>query len=155
MNKKFLGMLAACAFTTFLLAAEPAKKADRESLEQAFANQLSGAKLVGAFSSDGKKNDANRPDKYNIVSAKKLQGDDWLITAKMKYGEGELDVPIPIKIYWADDTPVMTLTDLTIPGMGTYTARVMFYGDRYAGTWQHGEAGGHMWGKIEKAEVKP
>jgi hypothetical protein len=36
--------------------------------------------------------------------------------------------------------------------MGTFTARVLFYEDRYAGTWQHGKVGGHMFGKIEKAK---
>jgi hypothetical protein len=44
----------------------------------------------------------------------------------------------------------MSLTDLTIPGVGTFTSRVMFYGDRYAGTWQHGDHGGLFWGTIEK-----
>ncbi|MEI8021675.1 MAG: hypothetical protein WCH39_25925, partial [Schlesneria sp.] len=97
----------------------------------------------------------NKPDKYQIVSAKKLNGDDWVITSKMKIGENEVDIPIVIKVFWADDTPVMSLTDLTIPGMGTFTARVMFFGDRYAGTWQHGEKGGHMWGIVEKTAPKP
>jgi len=36
--------------------------------------------------------------------------------------------------------------------MGTFTSRVMIYGDRYAGTWQHDKFGGHMWGKIEHGE---
>jgi hypothetical protein len=27
---------------------------------------------------------------------------------------------------------------------------VFFYGDLYAGTWQHGAVGGHMSGRIEK-----
>ena len=76
------------------------------------------------------------------------------MTAKMKVGDNELDVPVPIKLYWADDTPIMSLTDLTIPGMGTFTSRVMFYGDRYAGTWQHGAAGGHMWGTVEQPAPK-
>lgn len=130
------------------------KKSDRESLEKAFAERLSGSVLSGYFSLDGKETDANKPDRYQIVSAKKVAGDDWVVTAKMKVGENTLDVPVPIKIYWADDTPVMSLTDLTIPGMGTFTSRIMFYGDRYAGTWQHGEVGGHMWGKIEKPTEK-
>jgi hypothetical protein len=35
--------------------------------------------------------------------------------------------------------------------MGTFTARVFFYGDRYAGTWEHaGRGGGHMFGRIVK-----
>ncbi len=47
---------------------------------------------------------------------------------------------------------MVSLTDLTIPGLGTFTARVLFYEDRYAGTWQHGKVGGHMFGKIQPAE---
>ncbi len=34
--------------------------------------------------------------------------------------------------------------------MGTYTARVMIYADHYAGTWDAGDHGGHMWGRIER-----
>lgn len=130
------------------------KKTSREGLEQAFAKKLSGAVLAGSFSIDGKDTESHKPDRYQIVTAKKLSGDDWVITATMKVGENQLDIPIPIKVYWADDTPVMSLTDLTIPGVGTFTSRVMFYGNRYAGTWQHGEVGGHMWGMIEPAKTK-
>jgi len=43
---------------------------------------------------------------------------------------------------------VITLTDLTRPGMGTYTARVLLYRDQYAGTWSGNNAGGQMFGKI-------
>ena len=41
-----------------------------------------------------------------------------------------------------------------VPTLGTFTARVLFYGDRYVGTWQHGKVGGHMFGKIEPAKKK-
>ncbi len=136
------------------LAADSDKKVDRQALEKAFASKLTGATLAGFFSLDSKESAPNKPDRYQIVSAKKLNGDDWVITSKMKIGDNEVDIPIVIKVYWADDTPVISLTDLTIPGMGTFTARVMFYGDRYAGTWQHGEKGGHMWGIVEKPSPK-
>ena len=142
------------AVTVSALAADSDKKVDREAQEKAFASKLTGATLAGFFSLDGKESAPNKPDRYQIVSAKKLNGDDWVITSKMKIGENQVDIPIVIKVYWADDTPVMSLTDLTIPGMGTFTARVMFYGDRYAGTWQHGEKGGHMWGIVEKPSPK-
>ena len=154
MRPILLGMIAFGAVTVSSWAADPEKKTDRETREQAFAAKLTGAMMAGSFSLDGRDNGANKPDKYKLVSAKKLQGDDWVITSKMKVGDNEIDIPVPLKVYWADDTPVMSLTDLTIPGMGTFTARVMFYGDRYAGTWQHGAAGGHMWGVIEKAAEK-
>ena len=151
MTRMFVGLLLVGAVATSLLAVDSDKSAERE---RAFAAKLTGAKLLGSYSIDGKDAGANKPDRYQIVSAKKQQGSDWLITAKMKVGENEIDIPIPIKVYWADDTPVMSLTDLTIPGVGTFTARVMFHGDRYAGTWQHGEVGGHMWGLVEKPDAK-
>ena len=153
MRNTICAMLFASFVATLSWGAEGGKKSDRETLENEFAAKLTGAVLKGAFSLDGKEG-PNKPDRYQIVSAKKVNGDDWVVTAKMKVGENELDVPVPIKVYWADDTPVMSLTDLTIPGMGTFTSRVMFYGDRYAGTWQHGAAGGHMWGMIEKPAKK-
>jgi hypothetical protein len=70
----------------------------------------------------------------------------------VKYGDKDVTVPIPLEIKWAGDTPVITLTDLAIPGLGTFTARVLIYDDRYAGTWQHGKVGGSLFGKIEKIE---
>ena len=47
----------------------------------------------------------------------------------------------------------ITVTDAKIPGLGTYTARVMFYRDEYAGTWSGGNHGGHLWGKIERGKA--
>jgi hypothetical protein len=75
-----------------------------------------------------------------------------MITARIKYGEKDVNLPIPIDVLWAGDTPVLSLTKATIPGLGTFTTRVMVYGDRYAGTWQHDAVGGQMWGRIEKAK---
>jgi hypothetical protein len=51
---------------------------------------------------------------------------------------------------FAGDTPMISMTDHTIPALGTFSVRVFFYGDRYSGTWQHGTFGGHMFGNIEK-----
>lgn len=150
MKRILMGIMAIGVVAASMWAADPPKKMDRSALEKEFASKLSGSLLSGSFTLDGKNDGGSKPDKYRIVSAKKMQGDDWVITATMKVGDKDLDIPIPIKVYWADDTPVMSLTDLTIPGMGTFTSRVMFYGNRYVGTWQHGEAGGHMWGMVEK-----
>ena len=38
--------------------------------------------------------------------------------------------------------------DLAIPGLGSYTARVLLYRDQYAGTWSGKKGGGQMFGKI-------
>jgi len=37
---------------------------------------------------------------------------------------------------------------LKIPLLGTFSAQVVLDGKRYAGTWQHGKVGGHMFGAI-------
>lgn len=132
-----------------LVVAEDVKIPDRETLEKTFIEQLTGATLVGTFSVDGKP--GAKPERYEIDSVKKLKGDDWVVTARMKYGENDLKVPMVVQVYWAGDTPILSLTNLTIPGLGTFTSRVMFHERRYAGTWQHGEVGGQLWGMIEKA----
>ncbi len=131
--------------------AEPAST-DRAGLEKAFAQKLTGAALNGTFSIVGR--EASKPERYEIDSAEKLEDDNWVITARIKYGDKDVKLPIVVKVYWADDTPVISLTNLAIPGMGTFTSRVMFYGDRYAGTWQHDAVGGHMWGLVEKTQPK-
>ena len=46
------------------------------------------------------------------------------------------------------DTPVITLTDISILGFGTYTARVILYRGQYAGTWSGKNYGGQLFGKI-------
>ena len=81
-------------------------------------------------------------------------GNKWTIVARVKYGKYDLKVPIFLNVDWAGDTPVMSLTNLTIPGLGTFTSRTMFYGDRYVGTWQHGKVGGHMFGHVEKQKAE-
>lgn len=127
--------------------------ADRAALEKKFSDQMANSVLVGYFTIDGQTKEL-KEERYEIDSATKLNGDLWTITARIKYGKNDVKVPVPVKVLWAGDTPMISLTDLTIPGLGTFTSRVLFYGDRYAGTWQHGEVGGHMFGKIEKAEAE-
>ena len=119
--------------------------------EQAFSDLLAGAVLTGRFTVDGD-DAAPKEERYEVVAATKTGEHDWVVVARIQYGPNDVRVPIPVKVHWAGDTPVLSLTDLTIPGLGTFTSRVMFYGDRYAGTWQHGEKGGHLFGRISKAE---
>lgn len=122
--------------------------------ERAFSEQLSNVVLTGRFTTDGKDGDP-APEKYQIVSVTKVRNHNWVILARISYGDRSDQVPaipIPVKVYWADDTPVLSLTDLTIPGFGTFTSRVMFFGNRYAGTWQHGDKGGQLFGTITKVK---
>jgi hypothetical protein len=131
-----------------------AQNVELNEAEQAFADLMSGAVMVGRFSVDGR-DTPPKEERYEISKAQKLGGEKWLITARIKYGQNDIEVPVAVQMNWAGDTPVLSVTDIAIPGLGEgFTTRLLFYKDRYAGSWYHGEAGGHMWGKIEKAEDK-
>ena len=126
----------------------------REQAEKEFETQLSNGTLAGFFTTDG--DDADKPlkpDRYTLGMVKKIEAKEDLYLFTYSYKGTPL--PLPLTVKWAGTTPVITLDELTIPGMGTFSARVMFHGDRYAGTWQHGAKGGLMFGKIERAAEKP
>ena len=130
------------------------KRPTRTEFEKQFAERLSGATFVGHFSVEGKEGSPPQMERYTLNRVSKVEGDVWQFDARIQYGQLDVTVPLRLDVKWADDTPVITLTDLTIPGMGTFTSRVLVYGDRYAGTWQHGKAGGHLWGRLEKGAAK-
>lgn len=141
-------------------ASPPAEKLPSpEELEKRFAETLSGATLVGHFTTSGREGQP-KEERYTISRVTKQQGDTWLFLARMQFGGRDLTVPMFIPVKWAGDTAVISVTDLGIPGMGTYTARVVIHGDQYAGTWSGKDHGGHLWGRIERtaesgAEAKP
>jgi hypothetical protein len=149
-----IASLASLAFTA--AGQEPAKKdatPSREELIKKLETDLTNVKLIGRFTVAGREDREPRPEEYTITSAMKLpEGDVWLIKARIKYGDKDMTVPMPLEIKWAGDTPVITLTDLAIPGLGTFTSRVVIYDNRYAGTWQHGKVGGNLFGHIEKIQ---
>lgn len=132
--------------------AAPADKAaaDRAALEKEFAEALTGAELVGRFTVDGG-DEAPKEEKYTIVKVTKLRGDLWTFLSRIQFGGKDVTVPLVLPVRWAGDTPVISVTDTGIPGLGTYTARVLIYRDQYAGTWSGRDHGGHLWGKIRRA----
>jgi hypothetical protein len=118
--------------------------------ERAFAERMRGVVLDGVFTVDGQERPP-RPDRYEIASVEKVGDDLWRFNARMVHDTTDVTLPIVVPMKWLDDTPVVTLTDYSIPTLGTFTARVFFYDDRYAGTWQHGrEIGGHLYGRITR-----
>lgn len=137
------------------LGAEPAAKPvpSQEELEKQFAEQLSGAALVGNFTDDADK--SGKPlaeERYAISKVSKLKGDLWLFQTRIQYANHDLRLPLPLAVKWAGDTAVITLTDLDVPGLGKFTARVLIYRDQYAGTWRGATHGGHLFGRIEKSK---
>lgn len=119
--------------------------------EKQFQETLHNVALVGHFTVVGQETDQPKPERYEISNVRKLdQGDLWLFNARIKYGDKDQKIPLPLEVKWAGKTPVITLDNVTIPGMGTFSAYVVIDGDKYAGTWSHGDVGGHLYGRIEK-----
>lgn len=129
-------------------------KPNREELEKAFSERMTGSVLVGHYSVVGKDSKPANPERYELKKVSKFADDLWVFEARIKYGQTDVTLPLTLRMIWAEDTPMITLTNATLPGLGSaFGARVIFHGDLYAGTWQHGKVGGHLWGTIEKAEA--
>jgi len=137
---------------------DPSKKAadgsDLSEAEAAFQKAVSGATFVGSFTVKGKERGPGglREERYGIKQVSKITGDVWRFDARVQYGGKDVTVPVPVSVKWAGDTPMIQVTNMSIPGLGDgFSARVLIYKDDYAGTWAHGKVGGHMFGRIERA----
>lgn len=138
-----------------------AEQPSQEELEKQFAEKMTGATLLGQFTvSDMNDGKPLAQDRYAMGTVKKLPNGLWQFEARIQYGDKDVKIPLALPVKWAGDTPVITVTNIAFPGLGTYSARVLFYGDSYAGTWSGKTHGGEMWGKIipkgeEAPELKP
>ena len=94
--------------------------------------------LVGSFTVFGQEDRTPRPDRYDISSVEKVGTDLWRFNASMQCCGVNGAVPVVVPMRWNGDTPMIMMTETSLPGLGTFTVRLFFYGDRYAGTWQHG-----------------
>jgi hypothetical protein len=146
-------LLGARAFTQDKPASDSAEKqkptVTTEQLEASFKAMLTKATMSGRWCStkDGKLG-PEKEDKYTIVSASKVNGDKWVINARIQFNKREMVIPIPVEVKWAGDTAVLSVDKLQYPGGGTYSARVLFYEHTYAGTWSGGDHGGLLSGVI-------
>lgn len=130
--------------------------------ERAFAERMQNVDLVGHFTIgniegleevEGVSRDKN-PERYEIASVAKIEGegDRWRFDVRVVYMTVDVTVPVVVPLVWAGDTPMVSITDFDLPGLGeNFGSRVLFYDDRYAGTWDHGPYGGLMYGVIEPA----
>ena len=130
------------------------KKTSNTLLFKQFEKTLNNALMVGQFTFDGKDVPPIK-ESYTIHSVKKMsQGDYWIFNARIKYGKTDITLPMPLQVKWAEGKPVIYLDNVTIPGLGTFSSYTVIDGDKYAGTWQHGDVGGHMFGIIERNNSK-
>ena len=143
-------------FVGLVLAFAPAAGDETKQRDDRFRTLVVNSRLSGHFTVDGADTDKLRKEDYVITTATKFgTGDLWLLAARIRYNDVDLTVPVPVQVKWAGDTPVITLDKVGIPGLGTFSARVVLYEGRYAGTWSHDDKGGHMFGTIRPAVDEP
>ena len=158
MGTRLLYILLATFVISIASAQEAARQAapDQAELEKKFKELLTDCVFNGHWCmvNDGKLSE-EKSEKYTITGATKSGQDVWLIYAKIQYRGKEVNVPVPVQVKWAGDTPVITLDKVSIPGMGTYSARVLVFDKTYAGTWSAGDHGGMLHGLVQKKDAKP
>jgi hypothetical protein len=130
--------------------APPKSDSSLANREAELAKMLSGATLEGSFTVTGRDLTKLSPEKYTLGEVKKVEGNLWVFPTRIEYGDKDLTLPITLPIEWAADTPLVVVDNLGLPGLGTVSARVMFFADHYAGYWKHGDAGGHLFGVIRR-----
>ena len=124
--------------------------ADEAVRNSALEKTLTGTKFVGVFTIDGQEG-VPAKEEYTIISVKKAEKSDlWIFKARIKYANQDVTLPVPVPIKWAGKTPVIEMDNLKIPLLGTFSAHIVIDDGKYAGTWKHGKAGGHMFGTIKK-----
>lgn len=115
---------------------------------------LTGSKWNGTFTmreTDGKLH----TEEYEVVSAEREPtGDNWVLMSKIRYMKKDFKVAVPLSIKWVDRTPMIVMDQVTLPGAGTFDARVIIRKGMYAGTWAHGKVGGHLFGEITTAAAE-
>jgi hypothetical protein len=172
-----LGAMAIACSTTFAAAqspptppkaqtlpAPPPATAEQTRLEEAFVKAMTNVVLDGTWRMTDKDGRLTEPrdEQYTIISVSKGFADNWVISARMRFGSNDVTMPFPVRVVWAGDTPIITVDDFAVPGVGTYSARVMIYRDYYCGSWFGKGYSGIMSGRVvpadqveEKADTPP
>jgi hypothetical protein len=138
--------------------ARRARSAQRRELEKQFEGMLTGAVLKGTWQMTGEEGlkglaplGEARAEEYTISGVSRAGGDYWIINARVQYADKDVTLPITVRVLWAGDTPIITLDKMGLPGLGTYSARVMIYRGFYSGTWFGTNYGGVLSGQIVRA----
>jgi hypothetical protein len=129
----------------------------RRARERQFKEMLEETVLKGSWQMTGPEGlagraplEAAREDRYTIGKVSKASDDYWILQARVQYADKDVTIPVTVRVVWAGDTPVITLDKVALPGLGTYSARVLIHRGFYAGTWFGTNYGGVMSGQVIK-----
>ena len=95
-------------------------------LERQFTERMREVSLVGSFTVAGREDRTPRPDRYDISSVEKVGDNLWRFNAGMQCCGINGTIPIVVPMQWNGDTPMIMMTDTSLPGVGTFTVRVFF-----------------------------
>jgi len=121
-----------------------------EERERAFSESMREVVLDGQFTvAWPEPREGVYRDRYEIAGVTKLDGDRWRFDARITYGNAEVTLRVVVPILGGGDVPMIRMVDVEIPGLGNeFGATIVFDGDRYGGTWDHGQVGGFMFGRV-------
>jgi hypothetical protein len=140
--------LTTCAFSAAALWAQ-GQAPTLNDAEKKFQATMENVTLVGYYTF-GDSSDL-KADQYQIEHITKVKEDTWNFEARFKIGPRDIKVTLPIPVKFAGDTPMISLTNFNVMGMGPFSARIVFYDGAYAGTWAaSADQRGVMFGKIVK-----
>src|SRR5690606_8943356 len=88
----------ALALLAFPASAEDEDPAKADSLMAKLEQTLSHATLVGHFTVTGKEGQRLTDERYELGEVKQLGGDQWLIQARIRYGEHDVTLPLTLPI---------------------------------------------------------
>jgi hypothetical protein len=131
---------------------------NREKQVKLLQEILQDTTLVGHFTADGKAMTDLTEERYEIKKVEPIEGEPnlWTIEARIQYKKNDVTLPLVLRVEWADKTPVIVMDRVLVPGLGSFSARVVFDDGKYAGTWAHDgdgrSVGGHLFGRIEKSK---
>lgn len=136
MKRSIFAILIPFILSVSLLASPCRAADDADDLEVIFIAMLKNATLEGTWVPlNAGKAGEQKTDRYRVVRAEKVEGDQWRIVSRIKHQGQEIEVPIPVTVKWAGDAAVLILDEVQTGGGKSYSARVLFHNDRYAGSW--------------------
>lgn len=153
-------LIALCFVPAVAIAQQPASSEATPQMSQRDAGlsaKLTGSTLNGYFTITGRAEGDQEPklrgERYDLLEVRPIDDEGhWLFKARIRYGANDVTVPLTLPVEWAGDTPVIVVDNMGIPGLGTYSARVLFHDGHYAGHWSGGDHGGNLFGTIERTE---
>ncbi len=108
---------------------------------------LSGATLSGFLSAEG--SPEPRPVTLDIKRLDKSRGPhDWQLHVAIQAVENTVECDLAVDVQWAGSTPVISLHEASIPGVGTVNAKILINNCLFAGTWVHEGIRGEVWGEV-------